>query len=246
MENIKELALCLRDANFCTAFTGAGISTFSGIKDFRGKDGLYKQKDAEKLFDLAVFNQDPGIYYRGAKDFIYDMEYKDPGMVHVLLAELERAGMVTTVITQNIDLLHQRAGSSNVIELHGSPLRHHCLKCGDGSTYEDIAPLVRKNEIPRCKKCGGIIKPDITFFGEALPARALKRAFDAGGKSDLILVLGSSLVVQPAALIPLETVKSGGRMVIVNDMATPLDSHAWQRYFDLESFCVELSRELGL
>lgn len=245
-DSIRELAFGLREASCCTAFTGAGVSTFSGIQDFRGKNGLYRQEKGEELFDLAVFNRDPGVYYRGAKDFIYNIEDKTPGIVHILLAKLEKAGLLNTVITQNIDLLHQRAGSSHVIEVHGSPLLHHCLKCGDESSYEDIAALVQRGKIPTCRKCGGSIKPDITFFGEALPVDAMEQAFEVAARSDWILVLGSSLVVQPAALIPLETVKKGGKMVIVNNMATPLDSCAWQRYSDLEAFCTMLSKVLEL
>ncbi|MDC7225975.1 MAG: NAD-dependent deacetylase [Spirochaetales bacterium] len=237
---MNELIELIKSAEYVTCFTGAGVSTFSGIRDFRGQNGLYNDPDADKIFDLNYFMHDPSFYYRKSKNFIYVLDQKSPGIVHKMLAGLEHDGYLKAIITQNIDLLHQKAGSKNVIEVHGSPMKHHCLSCGSEWGYEDIAVIVQRDETPKCDKCGGIIKPDITFFGESLPAEAIDEAFNLAAKSDLMLVLGSSLVVQPAASIPLQTVRAGGKIVIVNNMSTPLDSHAWKLFPDLESFSREL------
>ncbi len=234
---MNEVKALIRKSKYLTAFTGAGVSTLSGIRDFRGKNGLYNEKDADRIFDLGYFLQDPSFYYSRTRDFIYNIYEKEPSAVHRMLAGLETDGLLKAVITQNIDLLHHRAGSKIVIEVHGSPLMHHCLDCGHGISYEEAARIVQSGKIPVCEKCGGIIKPDITFFGEALPASAINKAFEMAAKSDLMLVLGSSLTVQPAASIPLETVKSGGRIIIVNDMPTPFDEYAEMLFPDLEEFC---------
>jgi NAD-dependent deacetylase len=223
----------LKEAQHCVAFTGAGVSTLSGIQDFRGEKGLYKTIDADKIFDLSYFRRDPSYYYRNSKDFIYDLEEKEPNIIHRELARLEKRGIVKAVITQNIDLLHQKAGIVKVIEVHGSPEVHKCLHCGRSFTFSEISRVVQRDELPTCDTCGGIIKPEITFFGEMLPAGALEEAVAESSRADLMVVLGSSLVVQPAASLPLYTLENGGKMVIVNNMATPLDSRASLRYQDL-------------
>jgi NAD-dependent deacetylase len=216
----------LDQAEYITAFSGAGISTLSGIQDFRGKNGLYKEVDAGKIFDLAYFHQDPSFYYRHSKSVIYNLEEKKPNIVHQVLARMEELGLLKAVITQNIDLLHQKAGSRNIIELHGSPSTHSCISCSAQKTFEQIVVEVQQDSVPRCDSCGGVMKPDITFFGEMLPAHAVEKGFAEAAKSDLMLVLGSTLLVQPAASIPLQTLRSGGKIIIVNDMETPLDGYA--------------------
>lgn len=236
---MKELIKLIKNAKYCIAFTGAGISTFSGIRDFRGENGLYNDEDADKIFDLNYFRRDPSFYYSRSKNFIYDIDDKQPGIVHKLLSDLEHQGFLKTIITQNIDLLHQKAGSKDVIEVHGSPSVHKCLSCGKEYSFKEIVKLVKQDITPKCS-CSGIIKPEITFFGEQLPAKAINRAFSVASKSDLMLVLGSSLTVQPAASIPLETVKSGGKIIIVNNMPTPLDSSAYMLFPDLQEFCNNL------
>ncbi|MCE5256709.1 MAG: NAD-dependent deacetylase, partial [Spirochaetaceae bacterium] len=120
----------MKASRHCVAFTGAGVSTFSGIQDFRGKHGLYRTTNAQKIFDIAVFRQDPSYYYSMTKDFIYGLDEKKPSIVHQVLAKLEKLGILQAVITQNIDLLHQKAGSRHVIEIHGTPEPHHCTGCG--------------------------------------------------------------------------------------------------------------------
>lgn len=231
MEKIIELIL---ESSYCVALTGAGISTLSGIRDFRGKNGIYKEVDADKIFDMDYFLHDPSYYYQAAKNFIYNLDEKTPGIVHTELARLESIGIIKSVITQNIDLLHTKAGSKKVIEIHGSPLIHECLKCGMQFDYETIAAEVQKGNVPKCK-CGGVIKPDIVFFGEALDPSKLNAASLEASKADLMLVLGSSLVVQPAASLPFSTLENGGKLIIVNDSPTPLDSYAEVKLEDLKT-----------
>jgi NAD-dependent deacetylase len=231
MNKLKEL---IERAEYCVAFTGAGVSTFSGIKDFRGKNGIYRQQniDADKIFSLDYFLKDPSYYYIHARDFIYNLDEKSPGIVHKVLAKLESQGLLKAVITQNIDMLHQQAGSQNVIEIHGSPSEHYCMDCGRTFPFSEICGIVKNNRVPRCE-CGGVIKPRIVFFGELLPEVALEQAFEAARRADLMLILGSTLVVQPAASLPVHTLNHGGKLVIINDMPTPLDAEAELKYDNL-------------
>lgn len=233
MDRLKHL---IGNACYCVAFTGAGISTLAGIRDFRGKNGIYKSNDfdADKIFSLSYFIKDPAYFYTHARNFIYDLESKEPGIVHTELARLEKIGKIKSIITQNIDMLHQKAGSKNVIEIHGSPAMHHCLECYRPYSYADIVRKLTHDEIPYCENCGGLIKPDIIFFEENLDETAINRAIAEASKADLLLVLGSSLVVQPAASLPSYTRQNGGKIIIVNDAVTPLDYMAEIRYSDLE------------
>lgn len=242
---MRRLVDLIENASHCVAFTGAGVSTLSGIRDFRGTYGIYKEFDADKLFSLDYFQRDPSYYYRHAKEFIYNLREKEPSVVHHTLAELERKGMLKAVITQNIDMLHQKAGSKFVVEVHGSPLSHACLRCGATFAYEVISATVAVGEVPSCDHCGGVVKPNITFFGEMLNESAINLAVAEAGKADVLLVLGSSLVVQPAASLPLRTVENGGMVVIVNDQATPLDKLAVLRYKDLEKTFTSLSEHVN-
>jgi NAD-dependent deacetylase len=238
---VKELFEKIRKAKHLTALTGAGVSTLSGIRDFRGKNGLYNDQDAEKIFDIGYFEKDPSFYYKASASLIYNIDEKQPSVVHIVLAELEKRGFLKALITQNIDLLHQKAGSSHVIEIHGSPKTHYCLRCaGVRMPFEEAAAIVRLGELPKCPKCGRVLKPAITFFGESLPIDALREATSEAQGSDLMLVLGTSLTVFPAASMPQYTLSQGGEIVIVNDMPTPLDSHASLHFDDLGSVFEEL------
>jgi NAD-dependent deacetylase len=228
-DNIERLIGKISDSKHCVAFTGAGVSTLSGIQDFRGKNGLYVTNPAtyQKMFDIDWFESDPGFYYQTAKDFIYGLDEKQPSIVHKVLADLEKRGRLKALITQNIDLLHQKAGSVNVIEIHGSPIVHYCMRCaGVRISFEEAVTVVKDGGLPRCQKCGRVLKPAITFFGEALPATALSKAVDEAQSADLMLVLGSSLTVNPAADLPRLVLSHGGELVIVNDMETYLDRRA--------------------
>ncbi|MDR1058164.1 MAG: NAD-dependent deacetylase [Treponema sp.] len=234
MKNIEDLYRAVKEARHCVALTGAGVSTLSGIRDFRGKDGLYKDMDAEKMFDIEYFARDPGYYYRTAGSFIYNIDEKNASVVHTCLAKLEEQGYLKALITQNIDLLHQKGGSRRVIEVHGSPRIHYCLRCsGVRMPFEEAAALVKAGELPKCPKCGRVLKPAITFFGENLPVEALREAVEESQKADLMLVLGTSLTVHPAAGFPNYTLRGGGKVIIINNMPTPLDHLAFMRFDDL-------------
>ena len=231
---IEELFNKIKNSKHCTAFTGAGVSTLSGIRDFRGKNGLYNDPDAEKIFDIDYFEKDPAFYYKAAASLIYNIDEKSPSVVHRVLAELEKRGFLKALITQNIDLLHQKAGSTHVIEVHGSPKIHYCLRCaGVRMPFEEAAAIVRAGELPKCPKCGRVLKPAITFFGESLPMDALREATSEAQKSDFMLVLGTSLTVYPAASMPRYALTNGGEIVIVNNMSTPMDNAALFRFDDL-------------
>jgi NAD-dependent deacetylase len=248
MDNeVAELFELITGARYGVALTGAGVSTLSGIRDFRGKNGLYQEMDAEKIFDIDYFMRDPSFYYRAAGSFIYNINEKEPSVVHKTLGELEKRGFLKAIITQNIDLLHQKGGSRRVIEVHGTPSVHYCLNCSGGDTmsFDEAAALVKAGQLPRCGRCGAVLKPAITFFGESLLVRALREAEEAAGKADLMLVLGTSLTVYPAAALPELTLRAGGSVVIVNNMATPLDSRARMHFNDLGNVFEELSQNLS-
>ena len=216
------------------ALTGAGVSTLSGIRDFRGKNGLYNEMDAEKIFSMDYFLQDPSFYYSKAGSFIYNIDEKEASIVHTVLGELEQKGLLKALITQNIDLLHQKGGSKNVIEIHGSPTVHYCLHCsGINMSFDEAAAIVRGGGLPKCPKCSKVLKPAITFFGESLPVTAVQQAISESQKADLMLVLGTSLTVYPAASMPEYTLRNGGKLVIVNNMSTPLDRNAALHFDDL-------------
>ena len=233
-----QLLQLLRSSKRLVAFTGAGVSTLSGLRDFRGPQGLYNDIDADKIFDLQTFYRDPDFFYQHTWEMLYQEEAQ-PSLVHNLLAEWERQGRLLSVITQNIDRLHTRAGSQTVREIHGSPETHHCLACGHEYSFAAVKEqLARQRQdgqgkfsAPRCS-CGGVLKPDITFFGESLPEAAWESAWNDVVQADLFLVLGSSLVVQPAAQLP-RMLKPSTPLVIVNRGQTPLDSRAAYRAEDL-------------
>ncbi|MDR1230213.1 MAG: NAD-dependent deacetylase [Spirochaetaceae bacterium] len=252
---IDDLYGLVRAAKRCVALTGAGVSTLSGIRDFRGKNGLYvdRELDAQKMFDIGYFMRDPAFYYKTAT-FLYDIDGIEPSLVHTTLAEMEERGLVKAIVTQNVDALHQRGGAKRVLEVHGSPAVHYCMKCGDqGSAEElaleglgakvpngsdmmnffDVVKVLKAGELPTCKRCGAVLKPAITFFGEALPQMTFQAAIHETAHADLLLCLGTSLTVYPAAGLPEYTLRSGGKVVIVNNQPTPLDARASMRFSEL-------------
>lgn len=219
-------------------FTGAGVSTLCGIPDFRGPNGLYRDPNVARMFDISLFDEDPSFFYSVADRVVYGTASVEPGPVHRAIAALQRAGIGCGVVTQNIDGLHERAGSSPVFAVHGSAALHHCRKCGDERTFDEIQSMRagHPGAVPRCRRCGGVYKPDITFFGEMLPEKAFSDAVALADASDLVVVLGSSLTVHPAADIPLRTLRRGGRLAIVNKGETPYDGMADFCGDDLGSF----------
>ena len=203
-------------------FGGAGVSTESGIPDFRSEDGLYRQKyryPPETMLSHTFFEEHPAEFF----DFYRDKMLcpgAQPNAAHKKLAELERAGKLAAVVTQNIDGLHQKADSKNVFELHGSVLRNHCTRCGKFYPLE----FIRGSEgIPRCS-CGGVVKPDVVLYEESLDRRTLEGAVRAITDADMLIVGGTSLVVYPAA--GLVDFYRGTRLVLINRSPTPLDRRA--------------------
>jgi NAD-dependent deacetylase len=224
---MHRLAEYIKTARHCVVFTGAGVSTFSGIRDFRGKNGIYNDYDADKIFSLSYFMVDPAYYYHHAKAFIYNLDEREPSIVHRELARLEARGLVRAVITQNIDLLHARAGSQELIEVHGTIAHSSCLRCE--SRYE-LADVRRRQtadvgKVPRCD-CGEALKPDVVLFGEYLPVDALQRAERLATEADLLLCIGSSLEVYPVAQLPAVTLAAGGRIAILTQGPTQFDRQA--------------------
>ena len=249
---MERLIKALKDAKCVAAMTGAGVSTLCGIPDFRGPQGLYKNPDAERIFDIDWFDRDPAVYYRGCRELVYGLGDFAPGPVHVALKRLEDAGKLDGIITQNIDMLHQKAGSSRVYEVHGSPIFHHCRRCGDEKSFDEVRAMIEANGgpeklgepyVPRCA-CGGAYKPDITFFGESLPEAAFARSQELAIRADVMLVLGTSLTVFPAAGLPRLTLQRGGKLFIVNAQPTPLDDYAEARYGDLAAFAAAITSAL--
>ena len=241
---MDRLIEAIRTAKCVGALTGAGVSTLCGIPDFRGPQGLYRQPDAERIFDIDWFDRDPSVYYRGCAELVYGLDRFAPGPVHQALAKLEALGRLQGVATQNIDMLHQKAGSTAVYEVHGSPAFHHCRRCGDEKRFDEILTMIRRSPspfdftsatVPRCR-CGGAYKPDITFFGEMLPEQAFQQAQALAIRSDVFLVLGTSLTVFPAAGLPRLTLQGGGKVFIVNAQPTSLDRYAAGVYRDLGAF----------
>lgn len=228
------LAALVSGARHLVALTGAGVSTLSGLPDFRGKKGLYSDPEAWRIFDLDTFLNDQTVYYRGARSLLYGDHDLSSSLIHHTLAQWQTQGWLKALITQNVDRLHQKAGSTGVIEVHGSPEVHHCLTCGTPFPYQTVADRVRGGDIPPRCSCGGPIKPDITFFGEALPEAAFARARQESARADVLLVLGSSLTVYPAASLPELCLRNGGKVVIVNEQPTSLDSRAFLVLRDLE------------
>lgn len=218
--------------------TGAGVSTLSGIPDFRGTGGIYS-RDAmhglsiEDILSIDCFRVHPEYYYE-LKLFIYSEGKYQPNIVHTSLAQWEKDGLIHGIYTQNIDRLHTIAGSSKVYELHGSAERNHCFHCGKFFSYQDVREDGKAGRVPKCDKCGGPIKPDIVFYGENLDEELISQAWEDFSNADLAIVLGSSLVVTPAATLPALTLRHGGKLVIVNAQPTNLDGYATLHYSDLK------------
>jgi NAD-dependent deacetylase len=222
-----KVAALILESNRVVVFTGAGISTESGIPDFRSPGGIWSRFDPDD-FTIQKFMSSPKTrrmqwQMLGEGMLLEDAE---PNQAHYAVAELEKLGKLTCVITQNIDNLHQKAGSSpdKVFELHGNIRWVRCMGCDNRFPIEDILPRLKEEEIPDCHFCRGILKPDAVFFGEALPQKTLSDAISYSRHCDLFIVIGSTLVVYPAAYMPMYAVEAGAKLVIINLSPTPLDS----------------------
>ena len=224
------LAELIRDNQPCVVLTGAGVSTESGIPDFRSPTGMWAQFDPFEYATLGAFTADPEKVWRFYAPRFAMLAAAEPNRAHYALAELERLGLVQAVVTQNIDLLHERAGSRDVIEVHGSIRTSRCLACGACYALEQVPALLEAGKgAPRCTQCSEVIKPDVVFFDELLPAQAIDRAFELAEAARLLLVVGSSLEVYPVAELPLVTLEHGGRVAVVNQGPTSIDGRATLR-----------------
>ena len=223
MEPVMQLKSWIEESKNIVFFGGAGVSTESGIPDFRSQDGLYHQQydyPPEQILSHTFFVRKPEEFFRFYRNKMLAPDGR-PNRAHLALAELERAGRLKAVITQNIDGLHQLAGSKNVLELHGSELRNTCQSCGKQYGMEKI---LESQGIPR-SSCGGVIKPDVVLYGESLNQRDLEKAIGYAEETDLMLVGGTSLVVYPVAGL-VEYLRPSAKLVILNRDPTPYDSRA--------------------
>ena len=227
-EAAAELALLLGRAERVVAFTGAGASAASGVPTYRGQGGSWTKYDPAKYASIGYFRHDPTYYWRFFSDERYPaLVDAKPNPVHFTLAKLEQEGKLAALVTQNIDGLHQAGGSQRVYELHGNSRRYPCEKCGVVHELGTVRELVKEQNPPICPQCGAAaIRPDVVLFGEVLPEQVLSEAFKEMERADLVIVVGSSLVVYPAASLPEATVRAGGSLVIMNIDPTPLDGIA--------------------
>lgn len=226
-EKIKYIAETIKSSKYLVALTGAGVSTLSGIPDFRtDKSGIWDRYDQSKIFNIDYFKKNPREFYKFAKECIFTIKNCKPGIAHQLLAHLEDIGYLKSIATQNIDGLHQSAGSKKVFELHGSPINAHCLTCQKIFTQDDVENKLNHSDVPYCDDCNGIIKPDIVFYGEMLPIQAINNSFSEAEKCDMMLVLGTSLVVFPAAYLPEIAIKKKAKVIILTKQPTPIDELA--------------------
>lgn len=225
---IEHAALLIRNASYPIALTGAGISTPSGIPDFRSPHaGLWEQPNAVETASIFGFRRNPQAFYNWMRPLARKILAASPNPAHYALAELEAAGFLKAIITQNIDMLHSRAGSREVYELHGHLRRATCIECFAGYEAESlIMGVIQNGRVPHCPACGGLLKPDVILFGEQLPVRELLAAQQATRRSDLMLVIGSSLQVAPAGDLPLVVKERGGGLIVINYQETHVDRAA--------------------
>ena len=230
-ESIEEIADLIVGSKRIVVFTGAGISTESGIPDFRGPDGLWTKIDPDD-FTYQKFVGD-----REARKRIWQLnttmgfgfDEVEPNPAHRAVVELEKLGKLDCIVTQNVDGLHQKAGSSEdkVLQLHGNMQWVKCIDCGARHPFAEVRGWIEAGvEVPECAECGGILKPDAVFFGEAMPVKETTEAQRRSSACDLCIVIGSTLTVYPAALMPQYAVSAGAKLVIINDGATELDHAA--------------------
>jgi NAD-dependent deacetylase len=227
-ENIAYAAELLRKAKRAVALTGAGISTPSGIPDFRSEgSGLWSRDEPLEVASLNTFRTSPEKFFQWFRPLASQLFYAEPNAAHVALAELEKTGRIQRVITQNIDALHQKAGSQEVIEMHGTMNTLTCTGCfHQVESQEYLKSYVEDGQLPYCPQCGALLKPDMILFGEQLPYTAWQIAQEASRTCDLMLVVGSSLEVLPVAGLPMQALDRGAHLVILNNSPTYLNVRA--------------------
>jgi NAD-dependent deacetylase len=224
----EALASLLAEARHAIALTGAGMSTESGIPDFRGSDGVWQKVDPMEVASLSTFMSDPERFWQFHRPRIDMLQSVEPNPAHHAVAELQRMDVLKQLVTQNIDRLHSRAGSADVIEVHGSLSRGECLRCRSMVTLEEL--VVRADTapdgVPRCTECEFQMKSGVVMFGESLPAAEITAAYAAAEQADVILVVGSSLAVAPVSELPAIVRGRGGRLAILTEGDTPYDAVA--------------------
>ena len=216
------LANLIRERQPCVVLTGAGVSTESGIPDFRSATGIWAEVDPFEVASIRAFRRDPARVWSFYRERLHVLRDAEPNAAHRALAELERRGLVQAVVTQNIDLLHTRAGSQEVVEVHGSIRSAQCLGCLWSEPADAVLAQLEQSATPSCPQCGEVLKPGVVLFGELLPAAAMERATQLAHGARLLLVVGSSLEVWPVAGLPLEA----RGFAIVNRGPTALDDRA--------------------
>lgn len=225
MKNINKLKDIIKNSNNIVLFTGAGISVPSGIPDFRSAEGIYNKEGVrdytpEEIVSNSFFNKDTKTFYDYYKKNLIFKDAKS-NIAHKYFGKLEKEGKLKAVITQNIDNLHQDGGSKNVVELHGSIYRNYCVDCGE---FHDLDYIIKSKDIPKCSKCGGVVKPGVVLFEEQLDDNEIARAVDAIKEADTLIVVGSSLIVEPAA--SLIQFYHGQNLVLINKTRTGYDQAA--------------------
>ena len=224
---IADAAALIGGARRGLALTGAGVSAESGIPTFRGEGGLWTKYDPVKVASIDYFMADPSAYWKVSKDRGRLALAARPNAGHHALAALEAAGRLAGVVTQNTDGLHQDSGSRNVIEIHGSSRTVQCIDCGHREARADVQGRLDREMPPRCTVCGGtFLKPTVVLFGEPMPQAAIQQAYALARAADVMLVVGSSLVVYPAADVPLVALRSGAKLIVINAEPTPFDELA--------------------
>lgn len=226
-DSTARLAELIRESRSTVVLTGAGVSVPSGIPDFRTPEtGLWAKVDPMEVAHIDVFERDPERFWSYYRPRFHSLRDKRPNAAHDAIAELERRGLVEAVITQNIDRLHRAAGSRDVIEVHGSIATSSCMSCGASFSLERVDELFDERGVALCAECSGPVKPDVVLFGEMLPAAAMERAGALAEAAELIVCVGSSLVVYPVAGLPRLTLEHGGRLALVTQGPTPYDEDA--------------------
>jgi NAD-dependent deacetylase len=221
--SVERLAEVMRRRQPSVVVTGAGISTESGIPDFRSAGGIWAQYDPYEVAHIDAFRRDPARVWEFYARRLEVLAEAEPNDGHRALAELEERGWIRAVVTQNVDGLHARAGSREVVEVHGSLREAECIHCG---VRVPTADALEQLPLPACPECGEVLKPGVVMFGELLPVEAIERAQRLAAEAGLLLVVGSSLEVHPVAALPGDTLGAGGALAIVNRGSTPWDSRA--------------------
>ncbi len=220
---IEEVASLLIDSKHAIALTGAGISSSSGLPIFRGPNGLWNRIDPGK-FSIEYFIKNPYDWWNIAKDLAEPFLKAKPTKAHKALAGLEELGLIKGIITQNIDGLHQKAGSKKVIELHGNVNKLKCLLCKSEYDAKHFLNIIKRKEIPLCSNCGFVLKPNVVLFNEAIPHDEYLQALNLFLKSDLVLIIGTSLAIEPVANLVVNAFERGAKLVSINYSETYLDS----------------------